>query len=747
MAILTEDLIKQLEWEESASEAAADAAMRAIADSSGENQVAMSIGVDWLSENMDGLSGAISKKMKERMAFSGKRVKISDVLDGISPERCAVVLLSFAARACLAEKPVRFSSMSANAGVELCAMAAVEKAKKEHGDLVEKIGVKDGALDSVKWIQDRGIEISTSEREDAKALGIKMCEALVGTGVIELDKVNRSYMVAAGSIAGVMDDNIMRAVAMSHQARPTLIKPVPWSLKNGVMEGGFHGALRNGRPHVVRTTAGVQRLINKTWSSMGSVVNAVNTLQEVEWSIDDRVMQVMQALDWTLSDNEKLMVDAAAEMARHEKHYHVWTADYRYRLYSEAGLINPQGGDVQKSLLRAHKGKVIGTESEVVRFFKMGVAGKYGVDNVSIPDRLRWVDEHHDQIVGAGNEPLGEHIDFWMGAEKPWQFLQVCFEYAGWVADPEGFVATVVATPLDGKCSGIQHFSAMGRDEVGAAATCLARNKPGAEPNDIYNDVRAVVERKVFHFSSSRFSSPERKMAKKWIAVGIDRGDVKRSVMTMPYSATERACLDQVLSSMRSKGKMRECQFDGARFLQPILWESIPEVVGYARKAMDWIQKSAGSIIEARKNTPTPWIEFKNPNGAVIYQTCWKNKTKRFCSGDLRIQLARPDWGNVDARKHRLGISPNFIHSCDAAHMHNVIARMKGHFLHMIHDSFGTLPSDTPKLYRVIREEMVAMYKHFGLHMLREQYPFLDKPPRRGSFDIDEILDAEFAFM
>lgn len=163
---------------------------------------------------------------------------------------------------------------------------------------------------------------------------------------------------------------------------------------------------------------------------------------------------------------------------------------------------------------------------------------------------------------------------------------------------------------------------------------------------------------------------------------------------------------------------------------------------------MEWLKASARSIIESKSGDAAPVITFKNPNGAVVYQACWKNKRSTVRGESVSVSVNYADWGNVDKAKHALGISPNFIHSCDAAHMHNVIRRMgKGVHLHVIHDSFGVLPSRTPELYRVVREEFVKQYKAFGLHVLREQYPFLTPPPRRGQFDINEVLEAEFAFL
>lgn len=752
MAISTEDIIKQVEWEEDAAESAVEAAIKSVRKSTGENSLLMTLGVDWLDSHIETLSKAVFSATRP---YEGKSRKSSaeTLFCDLDPKDIAMVMLSHAARACISKKAVTYNSFVCSVGLELSARAAYEGAKSRFEEEMEAIGVKSTPEKTVRWIADHGIEVCEASRDTAKIAGAQVCQVLIDCGIIAIERSGRSDVVVADSISGLLESNLAQLVQRAHEARPTIIPPKPWKYDGHKMDGGFYGAGRINRSHMIRTDSFVQQRINETWSTMKPVVEAVNILQGVEWSIDRRVFDVAYAMSNSLSDGEKLMLSAAEDMLGHEKHYHVWTADYRYRLYSEAGLINPQGGDLQKSLLRAYKGKPIGTDPEVVRFFKIGVAGKFGVDNVSIPERIEWLDAHHELIIRSARNPLAEQ--FWLEAEKPWQFLQVCFEYAGWADNPEGFVATVVATPLDGKCSGIQHFSAMGRDPIGAKATCLAANKEGDAPNDIYNDVRDIVQREVeavvAKASRKKFShlwTDEEKLAKAWLDCGIDRGDVKRSVMTMPYSATERACFEQILMSLSSKGKMPEQAWEAARMLQPVLWGAIPKVVRYARNAMDWLKASAGDIVRHGADNGKPWIEFKNPNGAIVYQMCWKNKTTKIAGRHVHVRVNRADRSKVDIAKHKLGMSPNFIHSCDAAHMHNVIRRMgRGTHLHVIHDSFGVLPADTPELYRVVREEFCKLYSYFGLHTLRDSYPFLSKPPRRGSFDINEVMSAEFAFL
>ena len=74
-----------------------------------------------------------------------------------------------------------------------------------------------------------------------------------------------------------------------------------------------------------------------------------------------------------------------------------------------------------------------------------------------------------------------------------------------------------------------------------------------------------------------------------------------------------------------------------------------------------------------------------------------------------------------------------------------------------VHDCFGCLPSRAERFRKIIREQFVRMYdEHDVLAKVLEQARkdlnepntkrMPSAPPSRGSFDIKNVLDAEFAF-
>ena len=98
---------------------------------------------------------------------------------------------------------------------------------------------------------------------------------------------------------------------------------------------------------------------------------------------------------------------------------------------------------------------------------------------MSLEERVEWAELQDWAITKVGEEPLINK--WWMDADKPWQFLRACIEYVKVKTEPE-FVSHLPIT-VDGSCNGLQHFSAMLRDEVGGKAVNLTMTD---DPQDIY---------------------------------------------------------------------------------------------------------------------------------------------------------------------------------------------------------------------------------------------------------------------
>lgn len=428
----------------------------------------------------------------------------------------------------------------------------------------------------------------------------------------------------------------------------------------------------------------------------------------------------------------------ADQFAEYPAIHFVYFADFRGRLYAQTTGVSPQGSDLQKALLRFADGKPLDSV-EAERWFMCHGANRWGYDKASLDARVQWVKDHHRHLLDFAADPVSN--GGWMEADKPLQFLAWCFEYADWVASPHTFVSHI-PVGMDGTCNGLQNFSAMLRDEVGGEATNLL---PGHSPKDIY---ASVAEQAALLLRQT--APDEAGLRDLWLAHGINRTLVKRSVMTRPYGSTRFSCANFIVEDYLSAGKApefaREQYNAAATYLSHFVWDAIAAVVVKANEAMSWLQKAAGEIISDGNDE----ICWTTPSGFRVVQRYQKSNSHRIRTalcGNAFLRLS-VEQDEADKAKHRNGIAPNFIHSFDAAHLQltTVAAAADGLALAMIHDDYGTHAADAPRLARLIRETFVDMYeKHKPLDEFAEAYGLKD-PPQPGTLDIRQVLQSTYFF-
>lgn len=95
--------------------------------------------------------------------------------------------------------------------------------------------------------------------------------------------------------------------------------------------------------------------------------------------------------------------------------------------------------------------------------------------------------------------------------------------------------------------------------------------------------------------------------------------------------------------------------------------------------------------------------------------------------------------------KQAQGASPNCIHSLDAAHLALTVYRADFPTT-TIHDSFGCLLADMPKLYKLVRETFVELYANDPLHSLMNDIQGDISNVEIGTLDLNLILDSEYCF-
>src|SRR5690606_10428823 len=111
----------------------------------------------------------------------------------------------------------------------------------------------------------------------------------------------------------------------------------------------------------------------------------------------------------------------------------------------------------------------------------------YGVDKVSMDERVAWAEENTDQILRTAREADSDR--FWEDADKPFQFLAAAGEFAGLHRSGHDHECHLPIR-VDGTCNGLQHLAALMRDPFTGALVNLT---PGDKPADCYRRVATAV--------------------------------------------------------------------------------------------------------------------------------------------------------------------------------------------------------------------------------------------------------------
>jgi DNA-directed RNA polymerase len=573
---------------------------------------------------------------------------------------------------------------------------------------------------------------------------------------------------------------------------PLKIAPLPWDGTNDKHGGYYHTKLAHRIPLI--KTRGKDHRAHVAKADPRQHRDALNKMQRTAWCINQRVLEVQSEIynsgmgigmpsnkqikpqpfpehlviidkvDLTHDHKEeigawKAMAKAAygreqnrkgkivafmqsyklaQELKNWVKFYFVYNCDFRGRTYCATSGLSPQGSDTARGILQFHKGVELGSKG--AWWLAIQGANTYGYDKVSYDDRVDWIRSNHTLIQSIADNPIDNRA-LWGEADKPYQFLAFCLEWAACKHGTDKTFKSHIPVALDGSCNGLQHYSAMLRDEVGAKATNLTYTKT---PSDLYADVAQVCTQKLWEISNS--TDEDCMLAATWLKVGVDRKCTKRPVMTLPYGATQMSARMYVLEYVQdnwAKFNMDdENQWAMTKFLTPILWESIGMVVVKAREVMTWL----------RKNTGEDFCSWVTPIGFPVYQyykdTVYKQvRTQLNGRLTLNIHDINSDVGPRSTLQ-KSGISPNFIHSIDATHMVMTVNSTDFPAYAMIHDDFGTHAGNTEVMYHKIREAMYKLYSENDvLRDWAEQAGVGTLAiPQDGTYNIKDILTAPYFF-
>lgn len=704
--------------------------------------------------------------------------------------------------------------------------------KKAFMQVVEADMLSKGLLGGEAW--------SSWHKEDSIHVGVRCIEMLIeSTGMVSLHRQNAG-VVGQDSETIELAPEYAEAIAtragalagISPMFQPCVVPPKPWT---GITGGGYWANGR--RPLALVRTHSKKALMRYEDVYMPEVYKAINIAQNTAWKINKKVLAVANVItkwkhcpveDIPAIEREELpmkpedidtnpealtawkraaaavyrkdkarksrrislefMLEQANKFANHKAIWFPYNMDWRGRVYA-VSMFNPQGNDMTKGLLTLAKGKPIGKEGYY--WLKIHGANCAGVDKVPFPERIKFIEDNHENIMACAKSPLEN--TWWAEQDSPFCFLAFCFEYAG--VQHHG-LSYNCSLPLafDGSCSGIQHFSAMLLDEVGGMAVNLL---PSETVQDIYGivakKVNVILQEDVINGTdnevvtvtdentgeiSEKVKLGTKALAGQWLAYGVTRSVTKRSVMTLAYGSKEFGFRQQVLEDTiqpaidSGKGLMFTQPNQAAGYMAKLIWEAVSVTVVAAVEAMNWL-KSAAKLLAAevkdkktgeilRKRCAVHWV---TPDGFPVWQEYKKpiqTRLNLMFLGQFRLQptINTNKDSEIDAHKQESGIAPNFVHSQDGSHLRKTVVWAHEKYgiesFALIHDSFGTIPADAANLFKAVRETMVDTYEscdvladfydQFADQLHESQLDKMPALPAKGNLNLQDILKSDFAF-
>lgn len=545
---------------------------------------------------------------------------------------------------------------------------------------------------------------------------------------------------------------------------PMIVKPVPWQ---GLQGGAYLTNKTTDDIQLVKHHDNRNIIEALSNANLDKVFTAVNAIQETPWRINSDIYSIMlEAAKSTLPQTlmKKLPEDVGhtilrsdqkevCETLKRDVFYFPHFLDFRGRAYPIPRAIHPQHDDIARSLLEFAIGNPLGHQG--VRWLQIHLANTFGKDKESFEDRMKWAEENDALIRDSSTKPLSG-MRFWMNADKPWSFLAACIEWDRYKIAGPTLVSHLVVS-VDGTCNGIQHLSALARDEVCGTLVNLIPNE-GAEVKDIYQIVADLAAECV-----QRQAADGNVEARDWQenvmeAGRFDREIAKPATMTTPYGVTEEGMVFQLLGKelKRSFTNKLTNPKRGAEYLAKVLANCIAQVLGKANDVRNWLRDDVAKVLAGANKG----IRWTSPIGfpLVIEERTFKMRRIRITrSGkpDLRFWIPNRDIPQqIDEEAQTDGIVAHLVQSLDAAHMMLTVNRLHAEGISsfaVVHDSYGVHACHVDRMNTVLREEFVSMYENdlldlFITEQRRNSGIHLKPPPKRGDLDLSLVLNSPYFF-
>lgn len=585
---------------------------------------------------------------------------------------------------------------------------------------------------------------------------------------------------------------ILKEIAERHELletaclvyRPMICPPVPHTKAE---DGGFLSPwVRKKmikRYHPVGTNP-------KDWDSRPSemVLIGMNALMNTEWSVNTQVYDVMKTMfendykeanlpaytfrdfafnraypltgtkedqaKWMQASNEAwgewykeeqarsrmiVRLELCKKMNQWKFFYMPYTLDFRGRAYSVCELLSPQGIDFDRGLVHFARPR---KQTERGKWWlSIHVANLFDQDKKPFQDRVKWVEDNIEMLHRIAEDPYSnkEWIDEAKKKNKSFQRLAAIFDFCR----TDGM--TQIPVQMDGANNGGQHWAGIMRNKKLAILTNLIKTEV---PQDLYQHVADAAT--VF-----MQDNPDNRWYPAFLTYWDDRLPrkvTKRPTMCDSYGLTFYGMQKYVKQEGHVDWVPKEQRGGAVVELARAIQAGLGETMESPNKGKEWLRSVATILNDLNK--PFVWT---TPSGFEVHHV-YNQVLERVSYAELfnRQQLVFSTvTEDLNGKAQYLAISPNFIHSLDAAHMFMTIYRMLSSGIaaySFVHDSYGTYAPDIDQMHIVLREEFIKIHQENQLDNLKKEIEerygiFLPPAPEQeGGFEIEEVTNAEYFF-
>ena len=763
------------------------------------------------------LSEAIENFVKHEYKNAGRRHTAAEPLRDLDDAKkvslitLKIVIDCIASNKTLAQTGVQVGSM-----IELELQNKIFKAKEPHlhtvvlRDLLKRTSnVKHRKRVFSHTLNKYKIEVESWDLKKQALVGLKLIDLCIkGTGLCNLKLVREgkhktvNYLVLNEKIENKIKENSFQCSVLTPYYKAMVIPPKSYSTP---FNGGFHNEYLTKQPLIkTHNFTYLHTLDNK---KLKDFYDAVNHLQSVPFKIDREMFELFKEI-WDnnlrlgkFPDRESLLnekgkpkgvyrdpavdtdvkirikykrdlnrvyndeiarkskvlntlvsIDLAIEYLEFERIYFAMFADTRGRLYPVGTTITYQTDQKIKSLIGFANTEPLGERGKYWLF--VHASNTWGHDKVSFDDRYKFTEEKFDEFISYADAPLDNKA--WNFADKPMEFLSACYHLKKFKEQGLDYQCNLPVS-MDATCSGLQILSILMRDEKTARKVNVL---PSDVPQDIYTSVSDLV-----NTETNIQAGGGAKEANRWLQFGINRKIVKRNIMTYVYSLKQYGARQQIFDEYKSicefnpkKKVLADDGFGDCRWLAKIVWDKMEEEVELEAQLMKWFQECAKLF--AKANLTMKWTTPMNFPVEMDYRYDVPFQVKTTIAGSLIYTTYRREINKKNSRKYSSSISPNIVHSLDAAIVQGVALYCKNadepiSNLLMVHDSFATTPNRIDQLNKIIRKVVIDLFSEDYLEILYKDWeaqlpePYksrLTSPPERGNLDINEIANSSYFF-